>query len=231
MKKFVIIGLTLLLALGGLGAAYAAWTDQVTISETVSTGEFCMEIGAVTLLDGSIEPPPYVVGFDGPGHDWTVTQIGPGFPLKQAALEKNVGWGTFELSEPKPGTVDVYSKLDVTLHNVYPCYYNHLDFWLHNCGTIPLKIYQVILKDEAGNVIAVFDEMNKLAYRAFDFGGEAGVNDFEIQYGNNWGAQLEPCSSVNMSMGMHVLQDHFAENETWSFSLTIVAIQWNEYPY
>ena len=233
MRKIVTLCSILILALGGFGAAYASWTDEVTITETVSTGEFCMTLGSVTLLDGPLTPETtgYVVGVDGPGHDYSVSQIGIGFPSYSFALDKNVGWASYVVSDPVPGT-QFMQTVTFTLNNVYPCYYNHIDVWVNNCGTVPLKIQDIILKDKFGAVVEVFNVNNQLTYRAFDFGGEAGVSDFEIQWGNNWGAQIEPLGNpVNMSMGMHVLQDHFAEDETWSFSLTIVGVQWNEYPY
>ena len=240
MKKIVIISLALILALGGLGAAYAAWTDEVVITETVYTGDLCVGVTSITLKDGGLTPAQtgYVVGTGGPGHDWTVLQTGPLFYVNPPPLDKNVGWATSALAGPEdfpsPLVGTLYHSLTVTSHNVYPCYYNHVDFWLGNCGTVPFKVNRLILSytDAAGNPQEeIYTPLTQLGYKVLDLGGEVGTPDLEFHWGNNWLEQWEPGEGFDMSMAWHVLQDHFAENESWDFTITFEVIQWNEWPY
>lgn len=240
--------MALVLALGSMGLGYAAWIDTVTISGTVDTGSLCIDIDSPELGDGPVQPPPYLYDTVVQGQtDVVCNNPGPGFHLDTRDTLKNVGWGTVEQVLPIPGT-DLYKGLELNLYNVYPCYYNHLDFWLHGCGSIPARIYTVTFKDELGNVLPAWDEngdpmpngaildyMNTLPngtkYLAFDF-NENGVYDFEIHWGDHFGSQLHECDSVNISMAMHVMQDLDMEGgETFSFVIEVSAIQWDEYPY
>jgi hypothetical protein len=247
-KKLGLLALALVLATGAMGLGYASWIDTLYISGTVNTGTVCVDIGSTTLDDELPAPPPYVVGVGAPGADTVCKLPGYGFQRSPNLLdtEKNVGWATVEEKDPIPDTDPdtLYKRLQLDLHNVYPCYYNHLDFWLHGCGTIPARIYRVTFKDEFGNVLtaydrygdsfpAILDAMNASPskYLAFDFNGN-GVLDFEIHWGNNWGAQLHECDYVNMSMAIHVMQDVEMEGgETFTFIIELEVIQWDEYPY
>jgi hypothetical protein len=58
MKKIGLICLTVVLALGSLGVAYALWSEELVIDSTVNTGEVNMEIVDITPNDppGTIDP-------------------------------------------------------------------------------------------------------------------------------------------------------------------------------
>ena len=56
--------------------------------------------------------------------------------------------------------------------------------------------------------------------------------DFEIQYGNGWGIQIEPGedSTHEFSFWMHVLQPCPQDQlDTLTFTIEVVCIQWNAY--
>lgn len=210
--------------LTGLSITYAAWTDALYISGTVSTGEVCWEFYACGLLDElpPTDPGGDYVGMGSPYADYTCRPGFAGPPPFFWHNDKNVGWAT-QLIEDKDAN-GCYETLTVTFNNVYPCYFNSLSFYVHNCGTIPIKVDHVEINGEI--FTANF-------YKAVDISGN-GVNDFEIRYGDNFGTQIEPgeYSFNEFSIWFHVLQDEDPEFQggTFTFTISIVCIQWNEYP-
>lgn len=221
MRKISLICLALVLALGTLGIGYAHWVDTIYIEGEVTTGSLCIEFTDCDLLDDiELGGKPVNYGGDYPTAvpDFTCNN---GFAYEPGAgyywpLDKNVGWGAQNISADG-------KTLTVTLHNTYPCYFNRLSFYLHNCGTIPLKIDHVVINGQ------IYD--GGVPYVQYDFNDD-GEFDFEIQWGNNWGEQLEPCSrSPEFSFWMHVLQPcPQSQLDTLTFTIEIVAVQWNGYP-
>ena len=213
-------------ALSGLGIAYAAWTDTINIDGTVTTGSLCWEFTGAFVWD---DDQPVNPGGDYPTNDPDYT-CHPGFvydPLWQQGywneLDKNVAWG--EVHKKDLDLDGCYETLEVTLHNVYPCNFNAVNFYVRNCGTLPLKVNHIVIN---GNIYS-----SGVPYEAFDLDGN-GVDDFEIQWGNNWGVQIEPgAPSPEFSFWMHTLQDEGStiQGGSFTFTISIVAVQWDEYPY
>lgn len=199
MKKIGLICLALVLALGSLGVGYAAWTDTVTISGTVNTGEVDWEYYNIV----SPGDPPFLTCLD--------TGIDPGW-------DKDVGSTTGVFSDSDgDGDYDLLTLLTLTINNAYPCYYNHCSFWVHCNGSIPIRIVGATL-----------------TYKGKDYSLPDGVwvtTDDEVLrfiWGDCTGHQLHFCDSRNMSFGFHVLQPA-EQNHTYTFTISIVAVQWNEY--
>jgi predicted ribosomally synthesized peptide with SipW-like signal peptide len=215
MKKIGLLFVALVLALGSLGVAYAAWTDEVTVVGSVETGSLCWIFTDQAWWD-SQQPV-------NPGGDFPTANpdygCNPGFVPNEAGkrfwpLDKNVAWGACEISEDG-------KTLSVEINNAYPCYFNSFSFYVRNCGTVPLKIDHVVLNGEE----VLLEEF----YAAFDVNDD-GLNDFEIQYGDNFGAQIEPGDSMlEFSMWLHPLQPA-PQDSTLRFTMSLVAVQWNEYP-
>jgi hypothetical protein len=221
MKKIGLLCLALVLALGTLGIGYAHWCDTIYIEGQVTTGELCVEFVNCDLMDDE-EPVNYGGDYptddpDNTSNNGFVFEPGKGYWWE---LDKNVGWGTQNISDDGMWGG---KTLTVTLNNVYPSYFNELTFYLHNCGTIPLKIDHIVINGQ--------NYTGGVPYVQFDFNGD-GAYDFEIQWGNNWGEQLEPCSaSPEFSFWMHVLQPcPQAQLDTLTFTICIVVVQWNGYP-
>ena len=215
MKKIGLLCLALVLALGTLGIGYAAWIDTIYIDGTVTTGSLCWEFTSCSMAD---EIPPTNPGGDAgvPEYlaDYTCMDgfVGQNF----WRLDKNVGWGAQNISADG-------KTLTVTLNNAYPCYFNMLSFYVHNCGTVPLKVDHIVI-----NGLNVSSGIPLVLY---DFNGD-GAYDFEIEWKDNWGVQIDPCdASWEFSFWMHVLQPcPQSQLDTLTFTIEIVAVQWNEYP-
>lgn len=212
MKRVVILVMILVLVLGTVGVAFAMWSDTLELRGVVATGKVQWVFADCDLLD-EFQPPPYYPPLV---PDYTCLD---GFPYVPGQgfywqLDKNVAWGEQEISSDG-------HTLTVTLHNVYPCNFNRLNFYVANTGTIPIKVGEVVVNPGDLHFKHVF-------YHSFDFTGE-GCPDFEIQYGDNFGAQIEPGGiSPEFSMYFHTLQC-CPENSTFTFTLSIVAVQWNEW--
>ncbi|MDV2990052.1 MAG: hypothetical protein P3T54_07890 [Dehalogenimonas sp.] len=221
MKKLGMICLTSILVLGGLGVGYAAWTDEIYVGGTVQTGELSWQFTGCNLLDDS---EPVNPGGDYPTTDPDYTSL-PGFIYNPEVndffwkLDKNVAWG-------ECGSVDLdqdgdNETLQVTFHNVYPCNFNELSFYPMNTGTIPLKIDHLVIN---GQWITTDSKVE------FDF-NQDGQTDFELWWNEqSFGQQIEPNDrGTEHSIWFHTLQP-CPQNSIFTFTITIVAVQWNEYP-
>ena len=216
MKKIGLICLVLVLAMGMLGAAYASWSQTLTIKEDVYTGEFCMEFGpqTPTVKDTRKPPPVYPVAEPGDA-DENATK---NFTSVTRTL-KNVAWGTANYTAG-----DHPTGLIVTFNDVYPWYYNHIDFWVHYIGSIPGKIDSFVIRNETGIVI---ETIRALGIYEFDISGD-GVPDMQIQWGHPFGDQLHYCDERDISFGFCFLQP-LPQDSVITLYLEYVVVQWNEY--
>ena len=217
LGKFGSIFLALALCLALTGAAFAMWSDTVVVEETVSTGTVCVEFGELPCnMDDEAAPPPY--------HPTLTPDVtcDPGF-TNFRSLDKNVAWG--ECTYVDTDGDGIKDKLEITLYNVYPCYYNHVTFSTHNCGTIPVILDKILLKWDTKEVEIIYDGQEV----TMDLNGND-IDDFEIWWGDHIGDQQEPCISWDYSIGMHFLQDEDAtiQNTTLTFTIELEFVQWNK---
>lgn len=229
LSKVSVLFLALVVALASLGAAFAAWTDTLTISGTATTGELCVGLGAWTTLDpeqGPGWPPDYYSGVPDlhclPGFVF-VPGVGVSWPDPDG---KNVGWTvlTAEGDACGSGLPDV---LKVDLHNVYPSYFNSIQVYPVNTGTIPWKIWAVKLSWGDTEEWVYYENF----YKAMDLSGN-GILDVEIQWQDNFGIQKHPGDQpTEISFWIHILQDEGegVQNQTFTFTIELMVVQWNEY--
>lgn len=228
VRKFSKVGvlfLALVLALAGIGAAFAGWTDTLTLSGTVNTGCLDMEIDHWTILDesGPGEAPPYDYLGGVPDKHLVNPLVFPG-ATQDDPDGKNVGWANGTLIEP--------GILKVDLNNVYPCYYNAVSVYPISVCSIPVKIWKAIIT--WGNATGQLgeDTIYESTVLTLDLSGN-GVPDFEISYGDHFGTQLHDGDPANkeISFELHVMQDEGdVQGQSFWFTIEIVGIQWNEYP-
>lgn len=193
-KKLITIPMLLIFALVLTGFAYAHWEKIITINGSVDTAKLCAEfVAPITTTDH--------------GNDWTCDE---GL-TNVRQLTKDVGSSS--------ATIVASDKMEVVLTNVYPCYYEHMSFWIHNCGEIPWRINRVIFSP--GNVV-----IQTPSYLKLDLNGD-GKMDVEIYWGNNFGTQVDPCEKVDLSFEIHVLQDA-PKGQALAFTVEIVVRNWNE---
>jgi len=206
--KLTAILMLIIFALTATGIAYALWSENLTINGTINTSELDWE-----LVRG------YLIHLDD-GNDWNASWY-PEAGFEQ--LDKNVGSTVVsQIDSDGDGDLDT---IVVTMTNVYPWYGEHIAFRVHNNGEIPLKIWKVVYK--VGNtVVAEIYESPDYAI-PIDLNGD-GKYDIATWWGDNFGKQLHPCGSQDISFDLTVLQDA-PQGSTLTFTIECVAVQWNEY--
>jgi len=211
MKKIGLLCLALVLALGTLGIAYAAWTDTVYINQTVETG--VVRIGFAKIVTG--EKPEYE------GKD-----VGS---ISGKLSGEIVGY----IPNPIPGypPIPVYSEVVVLVNNAYPCYevYDVVD--VANVGTIPVIITDLTLsmKDMDTGEELVWEDWASLP-PGVDVGGDFKNEDGEAVL-NLWaynlvGEQLEPEEVSVLEIHKHLKQSA-KQGATYKVTISITGVQWN----
>ncbi|MEM4881597.1 MAG: hypothetical protein QXL28_04320 [Desulfurococcaceae archaeon] len=217
MRKAIVFSLILLISLLPM-LAFAMWSETLRVNSAVSTGEVDWRIvpGSLIYLDACGLQPGY--GFFA-GNDWNATYLPQPGAIQ---LDKDVGCTSVVLMDGDgDGDMDT---MNVTLHNTYPYYYTHIAFKVHNSGTIPVKIWRVIINGQE------FYELNEQVLQQgveLDLTGDDRP-DVLIWWGNNFGIQLHPCQSADISFDLTLLQDAL-EGATLTFIVRFEAVQWNEY--
>ena len=210
--------MALVLALGALGVGFAHWADTVVVTEVVSSGTMCVSFDEYPLTITDYEAPPPYYPTDHPDltcDPLTMTNVRPVCP------PKNVAWGNASWIDE--------DTVQVTLHNVYPCYYNHVDFWASNCGTIPVIMDYIEIYDGVNTQLITTQGIYHIDLN------HNGYADFEINWGHpvGVGSQIEPGFNSDMSFGMHFIQDNEPpddmQGQSYTFYLTLHFVQWNKY--
>jgi len=214
----VIIAALILLS----ASAIAMWSQTLNVNVYASTSEVDIEIvnGTVLYNDACGLVPGY--GFFG-GNDWNTTW----YPNAGATqLDKDIGCTNVSLID-SDGDGD-FDTMNITLVNVYPWYYTHIAFKVHNNGGIPVRIWRVILSNGTHNF--TYYELNEQELHQgeeIDVTGD-GKPDLTVWWGDNFGEQLHPCESADISFDITVLQEA-PQGSTLTFTLYLEAVQWNEY--
>ena len=203
MKKIGLLCLALVLALGTMGSGHALWSDWLYVEGTVATGEVSWEFICGSILNGDPCDPPTID-----------KQCGDGFmnPWPEST-GKDVGCTEVECVD-SDGDGDIDTLL-VTVHNAYPGYYVHIAWMAHNNGTIPIHFERAFIG--SGAVEVEFTDVPCLV--SFDA--------FEIRFGNNFGAQLHYCDTIDQSFDVHVKQAA-EQGATYTFYIRLQAVQYNE---
>lgn len=208
--KLGVIFIVSAMALAGIGAGFAAWTDTVYIDGTVSTGSVEWEV-----IDYSGTYVWKVFGADDTGYGpETVVTGDPNFnvPPEEGFLV------AYAEAMPHAGDLDVFVEFD----NLFPCIWFKADIVIKYTGLIPGKINDIIYSytpemDWLEPLIASGD----IYATARD---EAG-NVVEIGY------QLHENDVIFIELWIHIPQDNDLMLKSGAFTATFIVAQWNEYPY
>jgi hypothetical protein len=122
MKKFGLLSLALVLALGTLGIGYATWSDNVTIVEEVNSGHLCVEFRSCDFNDEGVGLDE-TVGSRGCPLDADVSLCGEWFECK---LDKDIGSGNCTYVD-EDGDL-FYEVLVVQAKDIYPGYLGVVDY-------------------------------------------------------------------------------------------------------
>ena len=200
-----------ILSLSIIGISFAHWTDVLTLEGKVTTGTLCAEF-----------TPP--VTTNDQGLDWTcdvgfLNILDP----KDNPRAKDIGSSSSALFDDD---VDGhFDRIVVTFTNMYPCYYDHIAFWVNNCGTIPMKICYVEVIWPTGSAIIHDGTPSKIVVDYDDDDDD----DFEMRWGDNFGKQIDPGPDYakDISWDIHFLNGLEQRSEL-TITIKMYLINWNE---
>jgi hypothetical protein len=246
LKRIGLLALALVIALGSLGVAYAAWTDTVYVSTAVQTGTLDINIYAVSStfvykVPGALEkvqPNPdegvevyldtvvhYVDGSVDPS-PYTPDTDPPGQLVAKAVT-------TFDNGNDDPDTATM------TLTGLFPCIDFQTDLYLEYGGTVPaiVSVATITPDDPTDEVLTALWNLGKATKDTANpegiwLDGLLNRND-----GQGWveilepeGLQLHRFDQAHITLHVHLPQNPDYENlSNLQFTGLITVVQWNEY--
>jgi predicted ribosomally synthesized peptide with SipW-like signal peptide len=204
VKKVKYIALILVLALGLIGGAYAAWTDQLQVNGTVATGD----IDVVFTSAVSNDP------------------AGTDDPASPEDDPKDVGVTEVSLSEDG-------KTMTVTIDNAYPGYVSEIDYAVTNNGSVPVRLQNKTIDVTSGDPAALEVDNGCLRCWLEENGfprllwvwmecrcGEDNV--LEI------GSQIHDGDTFIGTIS-HLVTDAAEMNGSYTYTITYDFVQWNNY--
>lgn len=204
------------MALAGIGAGYASWTDSITIDGIVRTGTVDLVIERFSgtwvwkVFDG-LEPPANEI------------HIFRGFVDEKptdADLEVMFPESTIELisSAVAEQTVDditglvVDDAVTMTFDNLFPCIDFTADVLFHYVGSIPVKVNDLLLTSDLPPGIDITKEMFLIDGTLVETG-----------------IQLHNCQRIKLVITVHVQQKNELMLESGTITCRLGVIQWNNF--
>jgi hypothetical protein len=241
LKRMGLLALALVLALGALGVAYAAWTDSVYINSAVETGTLDADILGVSSTfaykndtTDEIEL-KYVLGETPPGmgeDGWSL-----------------IAWAKTVINSPGSAEEDIDSAT-MTFSGVFPDYDFVTDVEVEYLGSVPGKISlaQITPVDENDpyynetEAQIIEDLWNLGTYGGTHGGSTYGPHEYGIWIdawfsgGDPWpensvdplGLQLDFGDRVHISMHVLLPAEQAYKDLNLNFSGLITITQWNE---
>ena len=231
MKKIGLLLLALVLALGTLGVGYAMWSDTLTITGNVNTGEVWVEFTSQYDNDNAGQDDPKEAGY------W------------DGATAGNIQWHGLRYDKDVASTTSTYSETSaqILITNGYPSYWGSVVWDITNKGSIPVKLHSVTLVEisKAGSPVwtgTIALVIGTRYYVDVDGGGNIDEtlddgDDFSFILSQHWTEQIDPVGWSDaidphdglayLDVTVHVEQDA-AEKTLHDFVIEYVFAQWNE---
>lgn len=213
-KKMGLMFLAMVIALAGVGAAYAAWTDTLVITGTVNTGSVDI------VVEGLSGTEVYKV----PDHGTVVRYY---MTDEQGVLIHETA------SVPDPGTLVAWGNISVTGDDELTFEFSNLlssidfmvDAKLHYTGSIP-----AIIEDITWDVTSGGDWINP---QIADGNITAALFEWDPEthtFGDSVceGYQIHECEWLVAVLCIHIPQRDALMGVSGSATITIELIQWNE---
>jgi predicted ribosomally synthesized peptide with SipW-like signal peptide len=192
-KKALPVGtmfLILVIALAAVGVGYALWSETLTITGTVQTGEVDVEF--------SQYPAEECIDIQG-----VLTCPEP--PEKAAAANCTVAW-TNTATDPNDNGANL---LQVTVTGMYPSYHCKVGFDVTSTGNVPVHVW---LPEPAGDIPAWVATNFENCYAdgvQLHQGQSTGKCTMDIHFSND---QAPPENSGPITFGWTILATQFNEN-------------------
>lgn len=226
MKKIGLLALVVVFALGALGVGYAHWSQTLYINTEVQTGEVCVGF-------------TYAYSYDPPADDGTCGIIHPISPPDDGTLDsstprpytpcdKNVACCNVTLVGDPKGEHDgdpIYETVRITLMNGYPGYYNLVNLWVANGGTVPVVPTSMVATPYTSVLPGPSVNLTPGAWVPLDLTGD-NLTDVNVRI-SSVRPQLDPCEVDTIAFDIHVKQDAPQGCSTMKFYADITYTQWD----
>lgn len=160
MKKTRFIALALVVALMLMGAGYAAWSEPLSLTSTVKTGNFNMEITQASIKTGD-----------------------------DYAKNHSHNWHEYDWTHDGDQEVSIYNNKNqviVEFKDLYPGGCVGLGMTAKNIGTIPAKLKSIKVEFLSGNE-ALFNALQAQSCWKADIKGDGTYgNSHHVNNWNNW---------------------------------------------
>lgn len=233
MKKTKFIAIVLLATVVLMGAGYAYWQEDLTISNTVKTGELDLQFLPVWFLQSG----DYDNISEFPDDIWDLAQSPWDFD------------GSDYMDVSVSGGPDNHT-LHCNFTNIYPGAGGFISFKIANTGTVPARLTEIIsdnvsettvgLKDEFDYTIhslilfrrsifepirVVNDPIEATSFNDFVTKLSELMDDYTLEPGSywelNWGDNYQERCGYNIEMPLGDSVDNTFENDTFSFDLEL----------
>jgi hypothetical protein len=231
LKKMGLLALALVLALGALGTAYAAWTDSVYIKGTAVLGT--LDINPIAASSTFVYKDP------------VTKDIIIDYPA--SVDNPPAGYDTVAGAEATFNSTDDADSATMTFWGLYPLQEFKADLSLVYCGTVPAKVSVANISDPAHPETTdplLAELWNLWKYGDLDKGYPAetyGIwidgyhisNDDppqETYHENLLGVQIHQSEQLDITMHVLLPEDTDYKNKVGlNFTGIISVVQWNEY--
>ncbi len=221
MKKIGILAMALVMVLGLTGAAFAAWTDDLTIEGTVNTGNVDLDVEMVSSTFVYKVPG---AGDTGYGLETVVNHVhgstDPNAPMNGILIASAIA---------EDISVDGANTVTFTYNNLFPCIPFVCDVLLHYNGSIPVKVNDIswnFAGDEGDWISPLVVTGDIVGYAKIFY-----PDTHEFGAVVEEGYQLHYCDYVKIWLVIHLPQDPDLMNRSGTGTATFEVVQWNEYPY
>jgi len=229
--KVGIFMLALVFAIGAMGAAFASWTDQVSIEGQVNTGSLGYEVCGfsetwVYKVVGVYDDLPLGALVNSP------------VPIDDAAL---LYIAKADWTNQVPGMLTSClqghnQSFEVVFDNLFPCTWFKADIILHYIGSVPARLLpSMVFSDDPDSAwlealwdMQVDPEFYMVAYRGSIPEGASEIV-WESTPVDPEGLQMEFCDYLMIVWWLHIPQDNALMNKSARFTTTIGMVQWDKY--
>ena len=243
--KLGAIFIIAIMALAATGAGYALWSETLTITGTINTGEFKIGVrddgtgdpGPSFAEGGLLYPPttglrPIALGNADPNYP-----PGDNSEGKNIASTRSINPVAYEYFE-KDGK-QYYTQIEEHVYNAYPWYASWIQITFANGGTVPAKIDSGAWVGKTGDYALIMPFLVPDDVYIYVDGAEHGPYDPELLEGFQY--QLDPCHTISFKINFHFKEWHdfdgdavedpeelMPEGKDMGFTYEIVWAQWNE---
>jgi len=235
LKRIGVLALAMLIALGALGTAYAAWTDSIYVQGTVNTGTLDIDVAGVSSTF------VYKVPGNPPEPPSNLPEIVVHYVFGQTDPEPPAGGALIARAVTVPDTSTDSDLAYMTLAGLFP----GVDFWadveLEYLGSIPatISMAEIHAIDDPGNKLDSLWTLGRDTKDPLVYPVRYGAwidGEIKPDGSSTWayvddplGLELQQFDMVHIALHVRLPEGPEYENLSLEFAGTITVIQYNEY--